>query len=285
MSFLGVKEILKLQKDHKVVLPFLEKRVKNGAYELSLGAEVFLTDSKTGKVERLDQTNNRQVDINPGQFALLLTEEKVNIPKNKIAFISIKAGEKLKGLINVSGFHVDPGFNDHLLFSVYNAGPSTIVLNCGEPYFPIWFADLKTELKDNEAYNQDNEHYGKLSHITPKYKEFLKRGELTSPKALFDKIKEIDRALSDRIIKAEEKTERNDWLLKLFISIVIAISLKLIWDWSAYDRGYNEGKSYKNLREQIKEEVKKSSVDSIVSLKVDSILNKKMDHDTSKKAN
>ncbi|MDB5086781.1 MAG: deoxycytidine triphosphate deaminase [Mucilaginibacter sp.] len=285
MSFLGVKEILKLQKDQKVVLPFLEKRVKNGAYELSLGAEVYLTDSISGKVEKLDQTNNRQVDINPGQFALLLTEEKVNIPKDKIAFISIKAGEKLKGLINVSGFHVDPGFNDHLLFSVYNAGPSTIVLNCGEPYFPIWFAELKTELEDDEAYNQDNEHYGKLNHITPKYIEFLKRGELTSPKSLLDKIKETDRALSDRIIKAEEKTERNDWLLKLLIGIVIAICLKLIWDWSAYDRGYNEGKNYKNLQEQVKQEIKKSSIDSIVSQKIDSILNKKTDHDNTKKTN
>ena len=122
MSFLGVKELNKLQNDHAVILPFKESRVKNGAYELSLGSEVFLTDSKSGKVEMLNETSNRQIDINPGQFALLLTGEKICIPKDKIAFISIKAGERLKGLVNVSGFHVDPGFNDHLLFSVYNQG-------------------------------------------------------------------------------------------------------------------------------------------------------------------
>ena len=156
MAFLGVKEVEKLQETNKVIFPFDKSRIKNGAYELSLGKEVYLTDSKTGKVEILDKINNRGIDLNPGQFALLLTEEKVNIPKSKIGFISIKAGEKLKGLINISGFHVDPGFNDHLLFSVYNAGPSTITLNCGEPYFPLWFSEMKTELSDNEAYNDNN---------------------------------------------------------------------------------------------------------------------------------
>ena len=165
---------------------------------------------------------------------------------------------------------------------VYNAGPSTIVLNCGEPYFPIWFAELKTELEEKEAYNQDNEHFGKLSHIPPKYIEFLKRGELTSPKALLDKMKEMDRALSDRIIKSEEKTDRNDWLLKIFIGLLIAICIKLLWDWSAYDRGYNDGKNFKTVQEQIMQEVKKPLVDSTLSEKIDSILNKKMGHDTAK---
>lgn len=123
MSFLGVRELNELQKDHQVILPFKDNRLKNGAYELSLGMEVFLTDSKAGKVEMLNETNNRQIDINPGQFALLLTAEKVCIPKNKIAFISIKAGEKLKGLINVSGFHVDPGLTTICCFLFITLGP------------------------------------------------------------------------------------------------------------------------------------------------------------------
>ena len=282
MSFLGVKELNKLQEDHKVVLPFKSERIKNGAYELSLGTEVFLTDSKAGKVEILNDTNNRQIDINPGQFALLLTAEKVQIPKNKIAFISIKAGEKLKGLINVSGFHVDPGFNDHLLFSVYNAGPSTIVLNCGEPYFPIWFAELKTELEQAEAYGHD-EHFGKLNHIPPKYIEFLKRGELTSPKALVDKIKEVESQLTEKIIKSDEKKERNDWILKIGIGLLIAIGLKLIWDWNAYERGYDAANKAKSIREQIINEVAKRNIDSTLSIKIDSIINKKIKDDTTRK--
>jgi dCTP deaminase len=283
MSFLGVKELKRLQEDRHVIQPFEVGRVKNGAYELSLGTEAYLTDSQSGKVEILNDATNRQVDINPGQFALLLTLEKVNIPKDKIAFISVKAGEKLKGLVNVSGFHVDPGFNDHLLFSVYNAGPSTIVLNTGEPYFLIWFAKMETELEADEAYNQDNEHFGKLSHIPPKYIEFLKRGELTSPKALYDKIKEVESALNEKIVKSDEKKERNDWLYKILIGLTIAIFLKVAWDWAAYDKGYKDGQHAKSIKDQIAIEAKKPFLDSVLSIKIDSILNTKIAYDTTKK--
>lgn len=281
MAFLGVQELNSLQNTHRIILPFNTQRVKNGAYELSLGEEVYLTDSKTGKVEVLNESNNREVDINPGQFALLRTKEKVNIPRDKIAFISIKAGEKLKGLVNVSGFHVDPGFNDYLLFSVYNAGPSTIVLNCGEPYFPIWFAELKTELAEGEAYNQDNEHYGKLTHIPSKYIEFLKRGELTSPKALLDKITDVERQLNEKIIKSDEKKNRNYWLYGVILTLLITILMKTIYDWKAYDNGYNDCKNAKLVREQIINETKGPIVDSVLSKRIDSIL-KKVTHDTAK---
>jgi dCTP deaminase len=281
MSFLGVKELQTLQSKSQVVWPFQENRIKNGAYELSLGTEVYITDSKTGKVEMLNESNSRQIDINPGQFALLLTLEKVKVPRDKIAFISIKAGEKLKGLVNVSGFHVDPGFNDHLLFSVYNAGPSTIVLNCGEPYFPIWFAELKNELSDSEAYGQENEHFGKLSHIPPKYIEFLKRGELTSPKALLDKIKDVESQLTEKIIKSDEKKERNDWLYKIIIGLFIAILLKIGWDWIAYDKGYSDGKNAKAVQQQIFEQAHAPAIDSILSVKIDSIL-KRFKNDTTR---
>jgi len=272
MAFLGVKELNRLHEEKPLIIPFEKTRVKNGAYELSLGKEVYLTDSKTGKVEILTEDNNRQVDLNPGQFALLLTKEIVNIPKTNIAFISIKAGEKLKGLVNVSGFHVDPGFNDHLLFSVYNAGPSTIVLNFGEPYFPIWFAELKGELSDEEAYNSNNEHYKKLDHIPPKYIEFLKRGELTSPKALLDKITAVD-----------QRADRNEWLYKIIIGIGITLLLKFVWDWAAFERGYTEGKKTKELTKEVAKELRKTFSDSIMVYKIDSILAKGIKNDTIKK--
>ncbi|MFC4213412.1 hypothetical protein ACFOWA_19625 [Pedobacter lithocola] len=271
MSFLGVKQLNALQQKKNIITPFNSKRVKNGAYELSLGGEVYLTDSKDGKVEYLSP-ENRQVDINPGQFALLLTKETVNIPNDKIAFISIKASEKLKGLVNVSGFHVDPGYHDNLLFSVYNAGPSCIVLNLDEPYFPIWFADLNEELTEEEAYNNNNVHFKKMDHINPKYIESLKRGELTSPKAIVDKIKEGENQVNEKFIRLEEKTDRNDWLLKILIGIVFAICLKLIWDWSAFDRGFEQGKKSEKFINEIQSEVLKTLPDSVVVYKIDSIL-------------
>ncbi|WP_342084853.1 dCTP deaminase domain-containing protein [Dyadobacter sp. OTU695] len=283
MSFLGVSDLLRIQEESQVIAPFNSKRVKNGAYELSLGSEAFLTDSKDGKIQILKEDTNRQIDINPGQFALLLTAEKVNVPVDKIAFISIKAGEKLKGLVNVSGFHVDPGFHDNLVFSVYNAGPSTIVLNTGDPYFPIWFADLTSDSNANQGYGKSNEHFDKLSHIPSKYIEVLKRGELTSPKALFDRIMEVESDLTQKIVKSDEKIDRNEWLYKIIIGLVLTIFVKIIWDWAEYDRGYNDGRRSKLLSEEVVSKVNSRTVDSLLSSKLDSVLKTRMIYDTASK--
>lgn len=116
-----------------LITPFNPKRVEHGAYELSVGPETFLTSDSSGKKQALDQQG--QVVIPPGQLGLLITEEEVTIPLDAISLISIKAGIKFRGLVNVSGFHVDPGFRGRLKFSVYNAGSQNIVLTRGQPAF------------------------------------------------------------------------------------------------------------------------------------------------------
>ena len=83
--------------------------------------------------------------IPPGQFAFLLTEEVVSVPADALAFISIRAKTKFRGLVDVSGFHVDPGYCGQLTFAVFNAGPVPIHLKRGQPIFLIWYASLDCE--------------------------------------------------------------------------------------------------------------------------------------------
>lgn len=71
-----------------------------------------------------------------------MTQESVRVPDDALALISMRAGYKFKGLINVSGFHVDPGWEGKLLFSVYNAGPAEVIVQLGDPMFLIVYADL-----------------------------------------------------------------------------------------------------------------------------------------------
>ena len=235
MAYLGTEKLKELINSHKVIEPIpdlsrMNSRIKNGAYELSLGNEVFRTDSKDKKKEILKQ-DKEQITINPGQFALILTEESVNIPQDKIAFISIKAGVKLRGLINVSGFHVDPGFKGNLVFSVYNAGTSPISLEKGEPYFLIWFAELK--LTDNETTTYNGEHKGQNS-IPTRYIDALMAGELASPNALLEKI-------NDNYKTLDSKATTRDYIFRTGIGILIVITLKLFVEWGMYSKGYDDG--------------------------------------------
>jgi len=70
-----------------------------------------LPETPLAERKRLVLQDKEDVIVPPGQFALLITEERVNIPDDKIAFISFKFSKKARGLINVSGFHVDPGYS------------------------------------------------------------------------------------------------------------------------------------------------------------------------------
>ena len=265
MAYLGTEKLKELIKAKKVIEPDLN-RVVCGAYELSLGCEVFTTDSKDKKKEFLIQPK-QQVTINPGQFALLLSHEVVNIPIDKIAFISIKARIKLRGLVNVSGFHVDPGFKGNLVFSVYNAGSGPISLLKEEPCFLIWFADL--ELTENEATSYDKEsHEHKNQNTIPAiYIDALLAGELASPNILNEKIKSnhntldnsiklIDETLKGRITAVERDQKAMNYIAVTAVGLMVAIIIKFIFDFAVFNTGLTKGTELKQ---------KETTADSIIN--------------------
>jgi dCTP deaminase len=146
MPFWNTAKIWKVHSDRVTAGGYLvedltEADIEQGCCELSLGREAFVTSSMHRLKTRLHK--GQQIEIPPGQFAALLTKEKVSIPDNTLAFISMKASIKFRGLVNVSGFHVDPGFRGNLVFAVYNAGAESVVISYGQRLFPIWFADLE----------------------------------------------------------------------------------------------------------------------------------------------
>jgi dCTP deaminase len=116
------------------------------ALTLRVGPKVYVTP---GLEQAAPSSHTKQmlaergpITVPPGQLAFLLTEEKITIPPKVMGFISIKATYKLRGLVNVSGFHVDPGWSGRLIFTVFNAGPATTHLERGLPVFLLWIADL-----------------------------------------------------------------------------------------------------------------------------------------------
>lgn len=125
--------------------PFDPERVDGAAYTMRIGDEAFVSPEsrdtrEPGLLQRLNQ--GAPIVIPPGQFAYLTTREFVSLPHDFLGFINMKSGLKNSGLVNVSGFHVDPGYKGKLLFAVFNAGPQAVTVRCDQPTFLIWFARL-----------------------------------------------------------------------------------------------------------------------------------------------
>lgn len=129
-----------------LITPFDRAQIDCAAYTLAVGSEIYVTpndqmaDPTLVTVRRLAE--GEHFAIPPGQFAFLLTEEIVRVPGDAMGLISIRAKVKFRGLVNVSGFHVDPGYCGQLTFAVFNAGPVPIHLKQGQRIFLIWYASL-----------------------------------------------------------------------------------------------------------------------------------------------
>ena len=122
----------------ELVEPFDPERIVNCSYELSMGSEAYITgrDSRT----KMALTRGEQLSVPPGQFAQLLTEETVEIPEDALGLISIKSGLKSRGLVNVSGFHVDPGYRGDSCSQSIMLAPT--ILCCLERHPRFWFGTL-----------------------------------------------------------------------------------------------------------------------------------------------
>lgn len=148
MSFLGERELK--SRAGNIISDYNVDSIKSNHYELTLGQSYCSTTTNS----KVLQATDNQIIIEPGEFYFLESFESLKIPSDLMAFISIKSKVKFKGLINISGFHVDPNFQGKLVFSVLNVGTSPINLTTREPLFQIWFADL-TSSTNYHGYHQD----------------------------------------------------------------------------------------------------------------------------------
>ena len=206
-----------------LIEPFDSGRIDCAAYTLSIGPEVYVSpsdqtaDPNTVTVRKLN--DGEAFTIPPGQFALLLTEEIVSVPADALAFISIRAKTKFRGLVNVSGFHVDPGYRGQLTFSVFNAGPVSVHLKRGQPIFLIWYAslDCRTTFKKSGTI-PDGISCEAVTAIS---------GELHSFTSLAKKIDNVDNTLRNRI----HDVERSQTKFHVIALIIVAIMIPVIGNW------------------------------------------------------
>jgi dCTP deaminase len=118
---------------------FQPANIRQASYDLRLGTASYAVGDEVPI-----QLHDKQpyLTIAPGQFALLTTVEVLKMPVDLLGFITLRNTYKMQGLINVSGFHVDPTHQGILVFAVNNIGPSDIRLRLEDDTFTIFFAQV-----------------------------------------------------------------------------------------------------------------------------------------------
>ncbi len=162
---LGPKILLELVKKKKLVEWLSERELTNpegAGFDLRLG-EVFKISGSAFLGETHRQTPNiksvkvydpklskaksasggkNSIKIKPGDFFLVKTIEKINLPLNLSAVIIPRTTTFRSGLFIRTG-PIQPGYQGELTFGLKNEGPITVEIETGARFVHVLFHEVK----------------------------------------------------------------------------------------------------------------------------------------------
>jgi deoxycytidine triphosphate deaminase len=141
---LGPKKLLELVQEIKLVEGLSERELTNpegAGFDLRLGevykisGDAFLgeTERKTADIELVQEYKEgekRTITIKPGDYFLVSTIEKVNMPLDLTANFKPRTTTFRSGLFLRTG-NVAPGYQGKLTFGIKNEGPIEVTIEMG----------------------------------------------------------------------------------------------------------------------------------------------------------
>jgi dCTP deaminase len=215
----------KLLANSSVIVPFSHEQIDCNAYTLRMGNCYYRTaEQETGHQQKKTFLSDGESFLIPaGQFAYLLSKESVQIPDHAMAFISMKTRVKFQGLINVSGFHVDPGYKGKLIYAVYNASPSSIQICENDPIFKIWFCDLDRSSTSPYVFGKPG-----LTDIDNDLIKGMSK-EILSLQSLADKIRASEASINAKFAEQKPIIDYLNFIWRaIIIGIVVAFLVGLL---------------------------------------------------------
>lgn len=150
------KDLLKLVKKDKLVENLSERELTNPegtGFDLRLGevykisGKAFLgeTHRQTPDIKSIKVWNPKKpssIKIKPGDFFLVKTIEKINLPLNLSAVIIPRTTTFRSGLFIRTG-PIQPGYSGELTFGLKNEGPITVEIEMGARFVHLIFHEIK----------------------------------------------------------------------------------------------------------------------------------------------
>lgn len=210
-------EILKaIESHHFFITPFDAKKLKGASYDLSLGREALVSNRDEKVLLGPDRASG--LNLEAGDFALVLTKESIKFPLDVCATIGMRSSLARMGLILLHGMQIDPGFEGFLRFGLYNAAPRKITLDFDDEICMIEFHKLSHPATKPAPRNEDLIQ-GKIPETD---RQFLRTLETTS---LSDLSKDL-RTMSQSV--AQLANVQNKFIIPGIVAILAAVVVAII---------------------------------------------------------
>jgi len=147
------KRVIQLMMDCGVLLEdAMPGSITGAAYDLSLGDEYYY-----GGTTHYLTDGERFVTIEPYEYAIVTSREKLNLPKDIAGRFDISVSLFCQGMIQSNGPQVDPGFRGGLFCLLFNTSNDVVQLKRGQHYATIEFNKLLEPTIGYEGKYQDKD--------------------------------------------------------------------------------------------------------------------------------
>jgi len=142
---IGTKELLRLVKEKNLVENLSKRELENPegtGFDLRVGSVFILKDGESflGESERFtvdveevasyDEKQKKAFDLQPGQFVLVKTMEKINLPDDTVAIFRPRSTLFRSGA-SLQTATASPGYSGYLTFGLHNHSKNTLKIELG----------------------------------------------------------------------------------------------------------------------------------------------------------
>ncbi|MFH1399515.1 MAG: hypothetical protein ABIG95_05380 [Candidatus Woesearchaeota archaeon] len=156
---IGTKELLRLVKEQNLIENLCERELQNPegtGFDLRIGkvfklkGESFLgeTERKTPQTKLIaayDPKQKKSVILNPGEYLLTESIEKINLPFTMFGIIKPRSTLFRSGVVLRAGV-IDPGYSGQLHPLLHNVSNCPMTIELGARYINIFFHKVEGEI-------------------------------------------------------------------------------------------------------------------------------------------
>jgi len=141
MVVLTRNQILKeIKKGGIKIIPFGSKNIGPASIDLTLdnkfrifgkGKKIIL-DEKTDYKKLTKFKTSNQIILNPGDFVIGITKEKISLPENMCGWLTGRSRfARLGLLVHITAAFVQPGIDNKQVLEMRNVSPNSLVVKAG----------------------------------------------------------------------------------------------------------------------------------------------------------
>ncbi|MGH7950433.1 MAG: dCTP deaminase [Limisphaerales bacterium] len=217
-------EILKaMEKKDLFITPFDAKKLKGASYDLELGREALVSNRDQKVLLGPDRTSG--LNLEAGDFALVLTKESMKLPLDIAGVIGMRSTLARMGVILLHGMQIDPGFEGYLRFGLYNASPRKITLDYGDDICMIEFHKLAGKATRPAPRNEDLIE-GKIPEND---RQFLRTMETTSLSSVSQDLRTMSKSVSELTNQVSAFAAiQNKFIIPGILAIIVGVVVAII---------------------------------------------------------